>query len=209
MLKDFLKLLVLVGILLQSSECAKEEEYFQPEQIHIAYGAKPSQMIITWTTLDYVNETVVEYGHEFFEQTATGSAKIFVNKNTDWTNRQITIHSVLLDGLVPGQFYKYHCGSPTYGWSPVFFFTAMPEGTNWSPRFAVYGDMGHVNAQSVSRLQEETMLGKYDAVLHVGDFGYDMVDDEGRVADAFMNQIQDIAAYLPYMTCVGNHENAL
>lgn len=52
------------------------------------------------------------------------------------------------------------------------------------------------------------MLAHFDAILHVGDFGYDMVDDEGRVADAFMNQIQDIAAYLPYMTCVGNHENA-
>ncbi len=58
------------------------------------------------------------------------------------------------------------------------------------------------------RLQEETILGLYDAVLHVGDFGYDMVDDQGKVGDAFMNQIQDIAAYLPYMTCVGNHENA-
>ena len=43
----------------------------------------------------------------------------------------------------------------------------MPSGTNWSPRFAVFGDLGNTNAQSLARLQEETMLGYYDAVLHV------------------------------------------
>ncbi len=56
----------------------------------------------------------------------------------------------------------------------MFFFTTMPTGTNWSPRFAIFGDMGNVNAQSISRLQDDTMKGMYDAVLHVGDFAYDM-----------------------------------
>lgn len=32
--------------------------------------------------------------------------------------------------------------------------------------------------------------------------------DDAKVGDAFMNQIQTIAAYVPYMTCVGNHEAA-
>ena len=52
----------------------------------------------------------------------------------------------------------------------------MPSGTDWSPRFAVFGDMGNTNAQSLPRLQEETMLGYYDAILHVGDFAYNMDD---------------------------------
>ena len=30
--------------------------------------------------------------------------------------------------------------------------------------------------------------------------------DEGRNGDDFMNEIQTIAAYVPYMTCPGNHE---
>jgi hypothetical protein len=30
--------------------------------------------------------------------------------------------------------------------------------------------------------------------------------DNARVADEFMNQIEPIAAYVPYMTCPGNHE---
>ena len=28
------------------------------------------------------------------------------------------------------------------------------------------------------------------------------------VGDDFMNQIESVAAYLPYMTCPGNHEYA-
>jgi hypothetical protein len=38
----------------------------------------------------------------------------------------------------------------------------------------------------LSRLEEETLLGYYDAILHVGDFAYDMDSDNGRVGDAFM-----------------------
>ena len=41
-----------------------------------------------------------------------------------------------------------------------------------------------------------------------GDFAYNMDTENGRVGDAFMNQIQSVAAYLPYMTSVGNHEEA-
>ena len=31
---------------------------------------------------------------------------------------------------------------------------------------------------------------------------------DARVGDDFMNQIQPVAAYVPYMTCPGNHEQA-
>ena len=48
----------------------------------------------------------------------------------------------------------------------------------------------------------------YDAILHIGDFAYDMDQDNGRVGDEFMRNIEPIAAYLPYMTCPGNHEQA-
>ena len=56
------------------------------------------------------------------------------------------------------------------------------------------------------RLQREVQQGLYDAVLHVGDFAYDMDSDNAEVGDAFMRQLQPIAGYLPYMTCPGNHE---
>ena len=61
----------------------------------------------------------------------------------------------------------YHCGS-ALGWSPLLNFYAMQAGAAWSPRFAVYGDLGNVNAQSLPRLQEEVQRNQYDAILHVG-----------------------------------------
>lgn len=66
--------------------------------------------------------------------------------------------------------------------------------------------MGNENAQSLPRLQEEAQRGLYDAAIHIGDFAYDMNTDNARVGDEFMKQIQEVAAYLPYMTVPGNHE---
>ncbi len=62
----------------------------------------------------------------------------------------------------------YHCGSGDFGWSPLFWFTAMRTDSDFIVRMAVYGDMGRDNAQSLPRLQEETQLGHFDLILHVG-----------------------------------------
>jgi len=134
---------------------------------------------------------------------ATGTVRQFVDGG--WERREQFIHRVKVTGLVPGQKYQYTCGS-SEGWSAAFFFTAMKSGSNWSPRFALYGDLGNVNAQSLPRLQLETEKDMYDAVLHVGDFAYDMNVNNSRVGDAFLRQIEPIAANIPYMTCPGNHE---
>ena len=70
---------------------------------------------------------------------------------------------------VEHSFYAaYHVGS-AMGWSDIYFFTTFPDGTSWSPRIVIFGDMGNENAQSLSRLQEETQRGFYDAVFHVGE----------------------------------------
>ena len=34
------------------------------------------------------------------------------------------------------------------------------------------------------------------------------LQENSRVGDRFMNQIEPMAAYVPYMTCPGNHEEA-
>lgn len=100
----------------------------------------------------------------------------------------------------------YHCGSK-YGWSNIFYLKTTPEeSTIWSPHIVIFGDMGNENAQSLSRLQEEAQRGLYNAAIHIGDFAYDMDSDNARVGDEFMKQIEGIAAYLPYMTVPGNHE---
>jgi hypothetical protein len=60
-------------------------------------------------------------------------------------------------------------GSPS-GWSVKYAFRTIPNEDRKS--FAVYGDMGVANAQSLPRLVKEAQLDYYDAFLHVGDFAY-------------------------------------
>jgi hypothetical protein len=149
--------------------------------------------------------SIVEYGEKSLSMTAKGNEDVFVDGGNE--KRIMFIHRVTITGLIPGKKYVYHCGCPT-AWSSLYTFTAMLKGSDWSPRFAVFGDMGNVNAQSVGRLQQETQAGLYDAIIHVGDFAYDFHSDNARVGDAYMNQIQSFAAYVPYMTCPGNHESS-
>lgn len=51
-----------------------------------------------------------------------------------------------------------------------------------------------------------SLLRMYDAIIHVGDFAYDMNSENALVGDQFMRQIESLAAYVPYMVCAGNHE---
>ena len=160
-------------------------------------------MVVTWSTMQDSGESTVEYGIDSFTLTAYGSAEFFVDSGNEKHFQYI--HKVVLQNLQPDSKYIYHVGGKL-GWSPEFFFKTFPNGTQWSPRIAMFGDMGNENAQSLGRLQEETQRGLYDAIIHVGDFAYDMNTDNAKVGDQFMNQIQSVAAYLPYMVCAGNHE---
>jgi hypothetical protein len=117
------------------------------------------------------------------------------------------VHKVLIEGLTPGQRYYYSVESNGIR-SPIFSFTAMQEGNNWVPKFLVYGDMGrHGGAQALPSLINSVKSGYPTAVVHVGDFAYDFDSDGGVNGDEFMNRIQPIATAVPYMTCIGNHED--
>jgi hypothetical protein len=54
--------------------------------------------------------------------------------------------------------------------SPIFTFNTLKTGNNWSPKFAVYGDLGNILGKTLGRIQDEVQRGYYDAILHVGMF---------------------------------------
>jgi hypothetical protein len=85
----------------------------------------------------------------------------------------------------------------------------------------VFGDMGrHGGGQILRALKKELLeetgttgttaassgVTTTDAVIHIGDFGYDLQSDDGLVGDTFLQRVQGIASRMPYMTCPGNHE---
>uniref|UniRef100_A0A8C5QW07 Purple acid phosphatase n=1 Tax=Leptobrachium leishanense TaxID=445787 RepID=A0A8C5QW07_9ANUR len=180
----------------------------QPEQVHLSFPGDSTSMTVTWTTQSWT-PSMVEIsawpGPIPFNVSFYGNATLFVDGGP--MQRSMFFHRVTLLNLKPGQRYVYHCGSDR-GWSPRFSFRALQRGSAWGPRLAVFGDMGNENAQSLARLQKDTQMDMYDAILHVGDFAYDMDKEDAQVGDEFMRQIESVAAYVPYMTCPGNHEEA-
>lgn len=73
----------------------------------------------------------------------------------------------------------YRCGS-AQGWSRRFRFRALQHGPHWSPRLAVFGDLGADNPKALPRLRRDTQQGLYDAVLHVGEAPHQGAPRKGR-----------------------------
>ncbi|XP_070488858.1 acid phosphatase type 7 isoform X1 [Equus przewalskii] len=166
---------------------------------------EPGSMTVTWTTW-VPTPSEVQFGLQPsgpLPLRAQGTFSPFVDGGI--LRRKLYIHRVTLRGLLPGVQYVYRCGS-AQGWSRRFRFRALKNGPHWSPRLAVYGDLGADNPKALPRLRRDTQQGMYDAVLHVGDFAYNMDQDNARIGDKFMRLIEPVAASLPYMTCPGNHE---
>jgi len=184
-------------------EYVKGTANWQPRHVHLAYGHNTSEMVITYSTLDDTDESLVEYGTDMFnlKLNSSGNSVKFTDVETQY------IHRVHIFNLEPDTTYYYHVGS-NQGWSPVFGFKTVPAGTkDWQLKMVVLGDLGATNARSLNSLQQETHQGLYQAAIHVGDFGYDLYSENGHVGDIFFDQIEPIAGYLPYMTCPGNHES--
>ncbi|XP_020901933.1 acid phosphatase type 7 [Exaiptasia diaphana] len=180
----------------------------QPEQIHISRTGDQSEMMVTWTTLLRPNNSFVEFGVSGGLMNTKVPAKISRYVTCGKAKRVIYIHKVKLTGLLPSTSYDYHCGGDD-GWSAIYSFSTTKQDSHWSPSFAVYGDLGVINAQSLAPLQKEVQNGRYDAILHVGKHIHRTIhlQDNSRVGDAFMNQIETMAAYVPYMVSPGNHEH--
>ncbi|XP_044523339.1 acid phosphatase type 7 [Gracilinanus agilis] len=195
----------LLFLFLLGNAGAERSPKASPEQIHLSYPGEPGCMTVTWTTwVPAASE--VQFGMQLggtLPLRAQGTSSLFVDGGI--LRRKLYMHRVTLRGLLPGAHYAYRCGS-AQGWSRRFRFRALQPGPNWSPRLAIFGDMGAENPQALPRLRRETQQGLYDVVLHVGDFAYNMDQDNARVGDTFMRLIEPVAASVPYMTCPGNHE---
>ena len=120
------------------------EIHLQPEQIHLSLGVDPSQMGVTWLTVDKTTTPQVRYGlagngPPKFGKIENGYSTLYVDGGTE--QRKMYIHRAFMTGLIPGAVYYYHVGS-TDGWSTMFWFRAQRNDSNFAPTLAVYGDLG-------------------------------------------------------------------
>ncbi|CAG9535795.1 unnamed protein product [Cercopithifilaria johnstoni] len=145
--------------------------YAQPEQIALTYGGNVSSMWITWLTYNDTFSSIVEYGIDDLRWSAKGNSVVFIDGGKQRSKRYI--HRTLLVDLIPGTVYQYHVGSE-YGWSSLYRFKAMQQLINHEYIYAIYGDLGVVNARSLGKIQQQAQRSLIDAVLHVGDMAYNL-----------------------------------
>lgn len=77
--------------------------FYQPEQVHLAYGDNTSEIVVTWSTFNRTKESVVEYGINGFVLRAVGTATLFVDGGAK--KHAQYIHRVVLKNLTPGSKY--------------------------------------------------------------------------------------------------------
>ena len=195
------------------------------EQVHLALGHTVDTMAVSWATVSKqpAASAVVMWG------TSPGSLTNKMEGNsrkfTQDPGRVWYSHVANMTGLTPATKYYYKVGDAKSGaWSKVFNFqsaTTAPPKPGEPQLHVIFGDMGASHAYSLcpdcadadSCTCTNTSLGVVseraaDMILHLGDFAYDFNSEGGLKGDYFMQNIEQIAAYVPYMVSVGNHENA-
>ena len=192
---------------------------YSPEQVHIAWADSETSMSVTWAAQAPSSISSVEYTPisspsqivSSYSYSSPGLWTLFPNRILpSILQRHLNVCKALMTNLIPGGFYAYRVGSTSYGWSQQFNFQAKRNFTeNPTARFLVYGDLsaGPQIIETVLRLMEEVHTHQYDAIIHNGDFAYDLDSESGLNGDSFMNSIQPIASRLPYMVTQGNHES--
>ena len=165
------------------------------------------------------------------EQQAVASTRLFTYNNPDGLH---FIHRANMTQLTPGARYRYYVTNDNSTSATFLFTAAPPEPSSVSssssssssaesspstdpplaplPRFLVYGDMGRFGGAPTLKVVEQEVdvalnsSHPVTAILHLGDFAYDMRDSGGVNGDAFMARIEKLAASTPYLITPGNHE---
>ncbi|XP_045192870.2 acid phosphatase type 7-like [Mercenaria mercenaria] len=185
-----------------------------PQQVHLAYGNSLSEMTVIWSTHESCSSEV-HYSEDQWNMSniVKGNTMPMVYTKPQLQNipKSSFLHRVVLTNLKSETNYFYMPVSNDVSKGP-FYFKTPKISQDLEPKFLVYGDLG-VHSESLARLEMEAMNGKYTAVLHVGDFGYNLEEmitggmyDGENVGDVFMRQIEEMASHIPYMVSPGNHE---
>ncbi|KAL4225576.1 hypothetical protein ACF0H5_016264 [Mactra antiquata] len=162
-----------------------------------------------WSSRD-LTDWLVHYGTSQEEFNFIKNSAMFMLPD-DHNNSARYIYKAELHRLEYGKQYFYKIvseQSPDIQSSVFSFKTLDPKkDRERSLRFITYGDMGSTrSAVTVKSIQQYHDTHPLDAILHIGDFAYDLMSDSGKVGDDFMKEIQPIASTIPYMTSPGNHE---
>lgn len=107
----------------------------------------------------------------------------------------------------PGVEYVYSFESETDFLGP-FSFKIRDFRKTAETRFVVLADFdtSPTALPTFNHLSKLDMSG-YDAILHAGDFAYDVDTNAGAMGDTFFNSMKNFVTRVPYLVIAGNHED--
>lgn len=186
----------------------------QPEQVKLAWTENEREMRVSWVTyqpsVSYVKFKASNCpgAGDFIQITGTSSP---FNEGPLFSPIYQYIHTAVMQGLDAACTYQYSVGNDLF-WSALYSFSGRtpdyeaPYDDAKNPaHLIVYGDLGigkNGNWTKNMLYNEEGV----DAILHIGDFAYDLHEKNGQVGDDFLRMMQPVASRIPYMTIPGNHE---
>ncbi len=161
--------------------------------VHASWTGDPhTTRAVTWFTdgLD-APEGVVEYGGAFEHSVRAEAANAY--------DIDVLTHRAQLTGFDPEQPLRYRLRHGD-SLSPEYLLQPQPRGAF---RFAHFGDHGR---SEFSKLVREGCLAReVDFVILAGDLSY--ANGDQPVWDAWFDDIEPMAANIPLLCCIGNHED--
>jgi hypothetical protein len=150
---------------------AAQPPTFQPNQLHLSFTGDGTSLGLDFVTDNAVNcsGTGVAWGASPAALTHfSPSVSCFQLTGVGWQNQ------ALLSGLTAGSRYYYSAGSQTarnWAWSEVYSFVMPDVAPTAAPlTAAVYADFGWLNAESLPKLMADAQAGRFQFVIHAGDF---------------------------------------
>eukprot|EP01061_Rhynchopus_euleeides_P018628 TRINITY_DN307_c0_g1_i5.p2 TRINITY_DN307_c0_g1~~TRINITY_DN307_c0_g1_i5.p2 ORF type:complete len:567 (+),score=241.54 TRINITY_DN307_c0_g1_i5:50-1702(+) len=194
-------------------------------QVHTALGMTDDTLSVAWVSTSSKGDSEVHWGlsPNALTNNATGDMRHFrADILRSWQTR-----TAIMSNLVVGQTYYYKVGDSHNGYSEVFKVRNRRAPGTGPYYHVLFGDMGAKAAFTLcsactksdrvcdaNTCSKNTSVGlvsevdKADMFLHVGDFAYNLGTDNGKTGDQFMENIEQVAARVPYMVSHGNHEDA-
>ncbi|CAF3761640.1 unnamed protein product [Adineta steineri] len=195
--------------------------YNEATHIHLAYGNRIDQIYVSYLTNSSEYIPQCQYGlnpssldfHQNGTTTTYTASDMCEGKANTWGAQTFIhpgyMHTILLENLHPSTTYFYRVGTDEHGWSQIYSFQNRPANKDESVYLIAYGDMGvspveQGSKSTVDRVTARVLTNNVTCLLHIGDISY--ARGIGALWDSFMTQIQPIAARIPYMVGIGNHE---
>lgn len=197
------------------------------QQVHLALGKAADAMAVAWATANITGSAAVpgvRYGLSsggVLSSHAVGDTRTLNVSGLRYT------HVATMAGLEPGRVYEYQIDGDTAKFNFTFRRQAGTGGRAGPDRHIIFGDLGashgfslcdactagvdNCEADACASNRSAGLVAEIataDMMLHVGDFAYNFDGNGGATGDQFMRNIEQVAAYVPYMVSHGNHEDS-